>query len=93
MKVVLITPEAYYGAMMDIVKDRRGTDIITQFLDDGQVVLYCVCVCVGRWRSVHICVREREGERVRMYVCACDFVLFNWLSFFSALFSNVFFLN
>ena len=42
VKVVLITPEAYYGAMMDIVKERRGTDIITQFLDDGQVVYVCV---------------------------------------------------
>jgi hypothetical protein len=52
VKVVLITPETYYGAMMDIVKERRGTDIITQFLDDGQVVYVCyVClgegVCVG----------------------------------------------
>ena len=37
VKVVLITPEAYYGSMMDIVKERRGTDIVTQFLDDGQV--------------------------------------------------------
>ena len=40
VKVVLITPETYYGAMMDIVKERRGTDIITQFLDDGQVCLW-----------------------------------------------------
>ena len=37
VKVVLITPETYYGAMMDIVKERRGIKIETQFLDDGQV--------------------------------------------------------
>jgi translation elongation factor EF-4 len=46
VKVVLITPETYYGAMMDIVKERRGTDIITQFLDDGQVVCVIGRVCV-----------------------------------------------
>ena len=48
VRVVLITPEMYYGAMMDIVKERRGGQIETTFLDDGQVrvIRVCVCMCV-----------------------------------------------
>ena len=38
-QVILITPKDYYGEMCEIVKDRRGTEIETQFLDDGQVLL------------------------------------------------------
>jgi len=38
-QVILITPKDYYGEMCEIVKDRRGTEIETQFLDDGQVRL------------------------------------------------------
>jgi hypothetical protein len=50
-QVILITPKDYYGEMCEIVKDRRGTEIETQFLDDGQVLLSgavsarsCTCV-------------------------------------------------
>ena len=32
-----MTPKDYYGAMMDIVKERRGLEIETNYLDDGQV--------------------------------------------------------
>ena len=39
VKVILITPKEYYGEMCEIVKERRGTDIDTQFLEDGSVVL------------------------------------------------------
>jgi GTP-binding protein LepA len=39
VKVILITPKEYYGEMCEIVKERRGTDIETQFLEDGSVVL------------------------------------------------------
>jgi GTP-binding protein LepA len=39
VKVTLISPEPYYGAMMDIVKDRRGIDMETVYLDDGQVLM------------------------------------------------------
>ena len=90
MKVVLITPEAYYGAMMDIVKDRRGTDIITQFLDDGQVVcVWCMCVCM----FVCICICVCVWYVCVVYVCVCVFcdfvVLFNRLSFFFASSRNI----
>ncbi len=39
VRVTLVTPQPYYGAMVDIVKERRGTDISTQYLDDGQVLI------------------------------------------------------
>ena len=42
VKVILITPKDYYGAMTDIIKERRGTDIDVQYLDDGQVVLTAI---------------------------------------------------
>eukprot|EP01041_Mallomonas_annulata_P011891 gene11891-24915_t len=41
VKVLLITPQEYYGAMVDIMKDRRGIDLEITHLDDGQVRLLC----------------------------------------------------
>jgi translation elongation factor EF-4 len=36
---VLITPKEYYGAMVDLIKERRGSEIEVLYLDDGQVSL------------------------------------------------------
>jgi translation elongation factor EF-4 len=37
---VLITPKEYYGAMMDLIKERRGSEIeVTYLEDDTQVML------------------------------------------------------
>lgn len=41
VKVVLITPQEHYGAMVDVLKERRSTDISVQYLDDGGVVVTC----------------------------------------------------
>lgn len=42
VKVILITPKDYYGAMTDVIKDRRGTDLEVQYLDDGQVLVTAI---------------------------------------------------
>jgi GTP-binding protein LepA len=39
VKVTLLTPKEYYGDMMDIIKDRRGSEVEVQYLDDDQVLL------------------------------------------------------
>ena len=83
MKVVLITPEAYYGAMMDIVKDRRGTDIITQFLDDGQVVvvLHCVSIVCVVYVCVCSCIYVWVGVGVYMFMISFFFASFTIIIF------------
>jgi len=42
VKVTLITPKEHYGAMTDLIKERRGVDIVVTYLDDGQIVLTCL---------------------------------------------------
>lgn len=37
--VTVIAPQQYYGAMMDIIKDKRGADIDIKYLDDGNVLI------------------------------------------------------
>ena len=39
VKVTLVTPREYYGAMVDLIKDRRGDEIDIQYLDDGNILL------------------------------------------------------
>ena len=39
VRVTLITPQAFFGAMTDIIKDRRGSELTVTYLDDGQVLL------------------------------------------------------
>lgn len=39
VRVTMVTPADYYGNMVDIIKDRRGENITTQHLDDGQIVI------------------------------------------------------
>lgn len=39
VKVVLITPHIYYGAMVDLIKDRRGLNVEVTHLDDSQIML------------------------------------------------------
>jgi GTP-binding protein LepA len=39
LQVVLVTPERYYGAMVDLIKERRGSSLDVQYLDDGSVKL------------------------------------------------------
>ncbi len=39
VKVTLVTPKEFYGNMMDIIKERRGSDVEAIYLDDGQVLL------------------------------------------------------
>ena len=39
MKITLVTPKDFYGAMVDIVKERRGEDIEISYLEDGNVLL------------------------------------------------------
>lgn len=34
-----MTPEAYYGAMVELIKERRGGNLEVQYLDDGSVKL------------------------------------------------------
>lgn len=42
VNVVMICPGEYYGSMVELIKDRRGNDLVTEHLDDGQVKLECV---------------------------------------------------
>lgn len=37
MRVVLVTPSDYYGAMVEIFKDKRAEEIDIVYLDDGTV--------------------------------------------------------
>jgi GTP-binding protein LepA len=39
VKVTMVTPTDYYGNMVDIIKDRRGENILTSHLDDGQILI------------------------------------------------------
>jgi GTP-binding protein LepA len=39
VRVTLITPQQYYGAMADLVKERRGTGLDVTYLDSGEVLL------------------------------------------------------
>jgi len=39
VNITLIAPRDYYGAMVDIIKDRRGEDIQVQYLEDGNVLI------------------------------------------------------
>ena len=39
VKVILITPKEFYGEMCEIIKERRGLEMETHFLDDGQVLI------------------------------------------------------
>lgn len=42
VKVTLVTPQVYYGNMVEIIKERRGGEITTLYLDDGQVLVSAV---------------------------------------------------
>lgn len=37
VRVVLVTPAAYYGPMVQIMKDKRADDLEVVYLDDGTV--------------------------------------------------------
>jgi elongation factor 4 len=39
VKVTLITPQLYYGAMVELLKVRRGDNIEVNYLDDGSVLV------------------------------------------------------
>mmetsp|Transcript_20440 Transcript_20440/g.28111 ORF Transcript_20440/g.28111 Transcript_20440/m.28111 type:complete len:590 (+) Transcript_20440:144-1913(+) len=39
VKVVLVSPKDHYGAMMELIKERRGTDIDVQYLEEKNQVL------------------------------------------------------
>lgn len=39
VSVTVIAPQQYYGAMMEIVKEKRGVDIDIKYLDDGNVLI------------------------------------------------------
>ena len=40
LQVVLVSPNEYYGAMVDLVKERRGLDMEVQYIQEkDQVVL------------------------------------------------------
>lgn len=39
VKVTIVVPAEHYGAMVDIIKDRRGLDMEVVYLDDGQIKL------------------------------------------------------
>jgi GTP-binding protein LepA len=38
----MVTPTSYFGPMVDIIKERRGLEITSTYLDDGQVLLQSV---------------------------------------------------
>ena len=40
--ITLITPREYYGAMVEVIKERRGVDITIQYLEDGNVLITAV---------------------------------------------------
>ena len=46
--VTIITPTLYYGAMVAIIKEKRGTDIQVKYLDDGG----CVITSEVPWQEV-----------------------------------------
>jgi translation elongation factor EF-4 len=35
----MVVPAEFYGAMCELIKERRGEDIETYHLDDGQVAI------------------------------------------------------
>lgn len=39
VSVTVIAPQQYFGAMMEIIKDKRGADIDIKYLDDGNVLI------------------------------------------------------
>lgn len=39
VKVTMVTPSEYYGNMVEIIKERRGENLVTTYLDDGQVLI------------------------------------------------------
>jgi GTP-binding protein LepA len=39
VNVTVIAPHQYYGAMMEIIKEKRGVDIDIKYLDDGNVLI------------------------------------------------------
>jgi len=39
VRVTLVTPKEYYGAMTDTIKERRGSDLEVTYLEDGQVLV------------------------------------------------------
>ena len=40
--MILITPSVYYGVMLDILKEKRATDLETTHLDDGSIVVHAL---------------------------------------------------
>eukprot|EP01039_Chlorochromonas_danica_P006650 gene6651-7350_t len=37
--ITIVSPQTYYGAMVDLIKDRRGRDVETQYLEDGTIII------------------------------------------------------
>jgi GTP-binding protein LepA len=68
VNVTLVTPHAYYGGMVDIIKERRGTDISTQYLDDGQVLISALVP----WQEV-VCDMNDEVKH-----CSAGYASFNY---------------
>ena len=44
-QVTLISPREYYGAMVELIKERRGSELEVTYLDDGSV---SIGVCTTR---------------------------------------------
>jgi elongation factor 4 len=68
VKVTLVTPQTYYGGMIDIIKERRGSDIGTQYLDDGQVLITANIP----WQEV-VCDMNDEVKH-----CSAGYASFNY---------------
>ena len=82
MQVTLISPQEYYGDMVEVVKERRGADLEVQYLDDGSVLLTSLIpwqevVCemndqVVELVSESVCLRFCPPTTVRLSTRICD---------------------
>lgn len=46
--ITIITPQQYFGAMVEIIKDRRGSDVVPHYMEDGNMI---ITACVP-WQEV-----------------------------------------
>jgi GTP-binding protein LepA len=48
VKTILITPSEYYGALTELIKERRGMDLEVSPIEDGQIMI----VATVPWQEV-----------------------------------------
>jgi hypothetical protein len=65
VQVTLISPQEYYGDMVEVVKERRGADLEVQYLDDGSVLLTSLIP----WQEVVCEMNDQVVELVSESIC------------------------